>query len=267
MKTKSTFTNAGWDFTTIWHIYSKINNGYPVLFGVPVTADGGEAWSGAIESPTATTDAATLVTNTTATLNGTLDTDGGEACSVRFQYGTTSSYGTNTVWQSGYGTGDTFSQAITGLRAGTTYHFRAQAKNSSGMVSGEDTTFTTLAPTTPSVETNDASDVAQELATLNGILIDNGGEACDCGFEWGKTNAYGSTTSTQSKTTGQSFQQEISGLEPNTSYHFRALATNSTAIGYGDDKTFTTKQRPDYPVDTEARPEIYRAYALSRWEL
>ena len=31
MKTQSTFTNAGWNFTTVWSINSSINNGYPYL--------------------------------------------------------------------------------------------------------------------------------------------------------------------------------------------------------------------------------------------
>ncbi len=31
MKTKSTFTNAGWDFTDIWNINPDVNNGYPFL--------------------------------------------------------------------------------------------------------------------------------------------------------------------------------------------------------------------------------------------
>ena len=31
MKTESTFTNAGWDFTGIWTINSSTNNGYPYL--------------------------------------------------------------------------------------------------------------------------------------------------------------------------------------------------------------------------------------------
>ncbi len=34
MKTQTTFTDAGWDFTTVWSISSGINNGYPYLAGV-----------------------------------------------------------------------------------------------------------------------------------------------------------------------------------------------------------------------------------------
>ena len=34
MKTASTFTDAGWDFTTIWYIFAACNNSYPCLLGV-----------------------------------------------------------------------------------------------------------------------------------------------------------------------------------------------------------------------------------------
>ena len=78
-----------------------------------------------------------------ATLNGTLLNDGGEVCDVRFQYGTTIAYGTDTIWQPGKVAGNTFSQLITGLIPHTTYHFRAQARNGGGIGSGADETFNT----------------------------------------------------------------------------------------------------------------------------
>lgn len=77
-------------------------------------------------------------------------------------------------------------------------------------------------------------------AVLNGYLVDDGGEACTCGFEWGETIAYGNTTLTQSKVTGESFLVIITGLDALTTYHFRAFATNSAGTAYGDDKSFTT---------------------------
>jgi len=78
-------------------------------------------------------------------------------------------------------------------------------------------------------------------ARLNGTLTDDGGVSpCECGFEWGKTTAYGNTTSTQSRTVGQSFSQVILGLDPDTTYHFRAFATNSIGTDYGADRTLTT---------------------------
>lgn len=90
------------------------------------------------------------------------------------------------------------------------------------------------------VTTNPATGISTRGATLNGRLIDDGSEDCDCGFEWGETSAYGHITATVSRNTGQYFSKAIAGLEPNTIYHFRAFAINSVGTGYGIDRTFTT---------------------------
>ncbi|GAH84549.1 unnamed protein product, partial [marine sediment metagenome] len=79
---------------------------------------------------------------------------------------------------------------------------------------------------------------------------------CDCGFEWGETIAYEHpATPTQSRTTGQNFSQLIDGLSRNTTYHFRAFATNLAGTGYGADMSFHTS----VPLNL--------AHALSREEL
>ncbi|MBA7642400.1 hypothetical protein ES703_50093 [subsurface metagenome] len=95
-------------------------------------------------------------------------------------------------------------------------------------------------PEASTVTTDPATVIAALSATLNGTLDDDGGEACDCGFEWGETVAYGNTTPTQSRTTGQTFTQGISGLNPGQTYHFRAFATNAAGTSYGADRTFRT---------------------------
>ena len=98
-----------------------------------------------IVPPTVTTSLAASLTETASTLRGNLVDDGGEACSVRFQYGTSTAYGVNTAWSPGYETGESFSKRVYGLVAGTVYHYRAQAVNGEGTVSsGSDRTFTTL---------------------------------------------------------------------------------------------------------------------------
>lgn len=97
-----------------------------------------------IDPPVVSTLSAASIGDSSATLRGSLTDDGGESCSVRFQYGLTTSYGTTTSWVAGYVTGNTFTKAITGLSPGTTYHFRAQASNSMGTTSGSDGQFSTL---------------------------------------------------------------------------------------------------------------------------
>ena len=247
MKTASTFTDAGWDFDTIWNILPAINNGYPYLLGVPIL------------TPTVTTDLATAVGTTSSTPNGTLDDDGGEACNCGFEWGETIAYEHGATPTESKVTGESFSQVLTGLDPSTTYYFRAFATNSAGTSYGADRTFTTgaLPPAViiPTVTTNPASAIGHISATLNGFPNDDGGEACECGFEWGLTPAYGHTTLTESKVTGESFSRAIHGLFPGFTYHFRAFATNSAGTGYGADRSFTST------------PAFSRAHALSREEL
>jgi len=96
----------------------------------------------------------------------------------------------------------------------------------------------------PTVTTDPASAIGPVNATLNGTLDNDGGEACECGFEWGETDSYGNTTPTESKTSDQTFLQAIASLNPGITYHFRAFAINSAGTGYGADRTFTTKSAP-----------------------
>ena len=96
-----------------------------------------------VVAPTVSTSSATSIGETSATLGGSLSSDGGESCSVRFNYGTSTAYGSNTAWQSGKVSGNTFSATISGLAAGTTYYFRAQASNSAGTTSATGLSFST----------------------------------------------------------------------------------------------------------------------------
>jgi plastocyanin len=93
--------------------------------------------------PVVTTNPATNVATSSATLNGLLDPHG-LTTTVSFQYGTTTSYGHTTAMQSQ--TGNTFRNIaanISGLTTHTTYHFRIVATNSGGTRFGSDRTFTT----------------------------------------------------------------------------------------------------------------------------
>jgi hypothetical protein len=93
--------------------------------------------------PVVTTNPATNVTSSSATLNGTVYPHG-LSTTVHFQYGRTTSYGSVTPNQTK--TGNTYqnvSANISGLTANATYHFRVVATNSAGTRDGNDRTFTT----------------------------------------------------------------------------------------------------------------------------
>ena len=93
--------------------------------------------------PVVTTNQATNVTSSSATLNGSLDPHG-LTTTVYFQYGRTTSYGSTTPMRSQSGnTYRNIASNIGGLTTGTTYHFRIVATNGAGTRMGGDRTFTT----------------------------------------------------------------------------------------------------------------------------
>ena len=92
----------------------------------------------------------------------------------------------------------------------------------------------------PVVSTNDASGISSSSAKLNGELSDLNDASCQVWFEYGKTTSYGHTTSKQTKYSPSTFSKSVSGLQPDTTYHFRAVAKNSRKTAYGSDKTFHT---------------------------
>ena len=110
-----------------------------------------------------------------------------------------------------------------------------------------------LAQSAPSATTGAATAVGTSSATLNGTVNANG-SSTTVTFEYGLTTAYGTTvTADQSPVTGSTstaVSKTISGLTPNTKYHYRAVATNANGTTNGADMTFTTE--PGEPADGKA---------------
>jgi DNA-binding beta-propeller fold protein YncE len=106
----------------------------------------------AIPAPTVTTQAATGVTGTTATLNATFDAEG-SATTVTFVYGTDPTLTAGTITTSalsiGGGTGAVaVSAVLSGLESGTTYYDRVVATSAAGATEGSILSFTTAAAPT-----------------------------------------------------------------------------------------------------------------------
>jgi hypothetical protein len=196
-------------------------------------------------APTVETQAAASITHTSATLNATVNPNGGEVSRCKLEYGTTTAYGSSAACVPPPGSGETpvaVSASITGLSTNTTYHFRVVAKNLGGTSNGSDQTFVTTPP--PTVETQAASSIAQASATLNATVNPNGGEVSECKLEYGTTTAYGSSAAcVPSPGSGESpvaVSASITGLSGITTYHFRISATNAGGTNKGGDQTFTT---------------------------
>jgi uncharacterized protein (TIGR02145 family) len=164
---------------------------------------------------------------------------------VSFEYGVTTDYGyTISVNQSPL-TGDSLiniSTDISGLTAGTTYHFRVKASNSLGTSFGNDFTFTTLGQI-PSVMTLSSSDISISSAILNGFVNANYLSTIVT-FEYGTSINYSnSSTAIQSPLngySGTSVNTIIEGLNSGVTYHFRIRAKNSIGESFSNDMIFTT---------------------------
>src|SRR5690606_4037916 len=104
-----------------------------------------------VTQPSLTTDAASAITASGATLNGNVTSDGGATVTARgFVYSNsdnTPTIGEIGVTQVTVGSGiGVFSKAISGLNPSTTYYYRAYATNSAGTTYGGVQSFTTSNP-------------------------------------------------------------------------------------------------------------------------
>lgn len=210
------------------------NYGNEILYIPPVPA-------------TAVTTAATLVGNTTVTLNGTVNANN-FSTTVTFEYGTTTAYGASASATPGTVTGNTATGVlanVSGLLPGTLYHYKVKAVNSGGTTDGADLTFTTNKA--PDATTDAPTNITSTSATLNGTVNANNSSTA-VSFEYGPTTAYGSTiTATPSPLTGNTptlVSASVTGLTPGATYHFRVKAVSTGGTTYGSDRAIGTQSPP-----------------------
>jgi plastocyanin len=207
-------------------------------------------------APVAITAAATAVGETEVTLGGTVDPEG-KATSYYFNYGVSTSYGSQTSEQSaGEETADKqVSVPVSSLAPGTTYHFQLVAKNSAGTTLGGDEIFTTAAPpSAPAAVTGLATALGENQATLNGT-VNPDGLATSYFFEWGTNGSFGQKTAELSvgeDHVSHAVAATLNGLTAGTTYDFRIVAKNGAGpASVGVTQSFTT---PSTPVTPPAAP-------------
>ena len=192
--------------------------------------------------PTVTTNPATDVETYSAVLNGTVTSMGGYSnVTVYFEFGPTQGYGTITGYSQSATTTGSFNYTLTGLSPNTLYHYRAVVDLlHDGIVNGDDLTFTT-APALPAVSTDSISNLSANSATLIGQLNSMGSAlSVNVFFEYGTTTQYGNVTPGQTRNSPGIFSSNISGLAPNSIYHFRAKVSGGSGVASGNDLVITT---------------------------
>lgn len=206
--------------------------------------------------PLSTASEATNISASSATLNGSVNANN-LPTTVTFEFGTSTAYGQSIPFEGNPLSGDLFSfisTDISGLNAGTTYHFRIKAENSLGVNYSNDKSFITLGQA-PAATTDSATNIMATKARLNGIVNANLISTIVT-FEYGTTKDYGSSiVSSQSPVEGDTPQEvsaDLTGLEPHTIYHFRVKAVNAIGTTFGNDTTFTTMN-----VITDADGNVY----------
>ncbi len=257
-KTATTDAGSGTSSKSVSAALTGLTAGKTYHFRLVATSDAGtttgsDASFVTAEPPAVTTSAASSVGSTSATLNGKVDPNG-RSTTYLFEWGTTTSYGSKTSSSSaGSGTSAvTATKGISGLKPGTTYHFRIVATSDAGTTKGADQAFTTQAP--PTVSTGQAGSIGPTSATVGGTVNPNG-RSTTWYVEFGTSASYGSKTSTRSAGSGSAtltVTASVSNLKPGLTYHFRLVASSALGTSRGADATFVTTGAPSAatgPVD------------------
>jgi hypothetical protein len=192
--------------------------------------------------------ATTQLTQTSTTLDARVNPDGSSVTECKFEYGTTTGYGSLAECKSLPGSGTSpvaVSANVAGLSPNSEYHFRVVTKSSAGTVDGPDIAFRTLPVAAPAVETKGTTGVSASAATLDASVNPRGGSLSTCTFEYGTTTGYGSSVPCASLPGSGSSPVAVSasiasGLAANTEYHYRISVTNSSGTSKGADATFKT---------------------------
>ncbi len=184
--------------------------------------------------------ASSSITSSGATISWTTN----EASDSQVEYGMTTGYGSTTTLNTTKVT--SHSQSLSGLKAGTTYHYRVKSKDAAGnLATSVDCTFATASDTTPPV----ISSVAISSITDSGATISwTTNEASDSQVDCGTTSSYGSST-TLNTTMVTSHSQALSGLTASTTYHFHVKSKDASSnLATSGDYTFMTTSDKTPPV-------------------
>jgi uncharacterized protein (TIGR02145 family) len=135
-----------------------------------------------------------------------------------------------------------FSSDLTGLQPETKYFIKAYVTFNDITIYSLQAMFTTNPLDSPTVTTNEVTNISAISAQCGGNVTANGGyDVTARGVCWSATQNPTITNSHTTDGTGTgNYTSELTELEIQTNYYVRAYATNSAGTAYGSEKSFTT---------------------------
>jgi hypothetical protein len=243
----TTVTGLGPSTPYSFTVQAKNGDGVATSFGPPA----GASTSAGTIVPAVTTQAASSISTSGATLNGTVTSDGGAALTDRgFYWSIASPVSTSDTQLSAGGTAvGAFSKPLPGLSVNTVYYYRTYAMNSVGTgLDSAEISFYTLAntPGTPTVDTPTrtslnvtiASGDGNPPATVYAIQETQSGNYVQTNGLLGASAAY--------QTAGAWGTKTVNGLSYATTHTFQVKAQNGsgTDTAFGPPASGTTTAAP-----------------------
>jgi phosphodiesterase/alkaline phosphatase D-like protein len=176
-----------------------------------------------------------------------------EVTTCEFQYGETVAYGHEVVCTNPEGntsgTEQRASATVTGLKPGTTYHWRVVLKNASGKAVGNPEEVTTLPLEKPAIESESVSGATSSAATLQ-AQVNPEYQETTCVFQYGTDASLTTHTTVPCPASlgegggGVGTSVALTGLTAGETYYYRVVAKNATGTEDGTIQSFASVPIP-----------------------
>jgi hypothetical protein len=197
------------------------------------------------------------------TLAGRVDANRYETA-VWAEWGLTTNYG-NSSTPLTFASNAVYASAVcllTNLEPTAVYQCRLVATNGAGMAFTPNLPF--VMPGSPLLSLQTVTNIAAGQASLR-VMVNPRASTTTVRFEWGPTPEFGNLMPLNypgSGTNDVGITNQLTGLEPSTTYYFRAVATNQLGMSFGPETSFQTVPAPSLTgvaVDTNGLVSLQAA--------
>ena len=184
-----------------------------------------------------------MVTQTSFRLNGTFT---GSPFSYGFEWSTSSTFsGTVNSITVSTNTSGVFNHTTSSLTVGTIYFYRAWmiVEDGQSRTYGDTKQQMTVNVQVPTIGATTVTEGHNSLQFQSSVASNGGAAVTSVGVQYGTTSSLGSST-TGMLTSNGTINVTITGLTPQTLYHYRIFAINSAGTGLGPASTAMTSSAP-----------------------